>query len=191
MRNFDSQEQQVIRALIRNPRFSDNRISALTGVPVRTVSRKRARLEEQGILTYYTGVEMQAKGTGRFNSQHMIIIKFELGITRSQIIQEICSEPNVANVFSELIRDSYIAETDGHIALVMVLEGESDRDIAENLQGKIIPSLKKNHGQDSIVELRTIRLLDPIRREHNYLSMVNMEKGFLKGEWPDEAIFVG
>ena len=191
MREFDSQEQQVIRALIRNPRFSDNRISALTGVPVRTVSRKRARLEEQGILTYYTGVEMQAKGTGRFNSQHMIIIKFELGITRSQIIQEICSEPNVANVFSELIRDSYIAETDGHIALVMVLEGESDRDIAENLQGKIIPSLKKNHGQDSIVELRTIRLLDPIRREHNYLPMVNMEKGFLKGEWPDEAIFVG
>ena len=191
MRKFDRQEQQVIRALIRNPRFSDNRISALTGVPVRTVSRKRARLEEQGILTYYTGVEMQAKGTGRFNSQHMIIIKFELGITRSQIIQEICSEPNVANVFSELIRDSYIAETDGHIALVMVLEGESDRDIAENLQGKIIPSLKKNHGQDSIVELRTIRLLDPIRREHNYLPMVNMEKGFLKEEWPDEAIFVG
>ena len=191
MREFDSHEQQVIRALIRNPRFSDNRISALTGVPVRTVSRKRARLEEQGILTYYTGVEMQAKGTGRFNSQHMIIIKFELGITRSQIIQEICSEPNVANVFSELIRDSYIAETDGHIALVMVLEGESDRDIAENLQGKIIPSLKKNHGQDSIVELRTIRLLDPIRREHNYLPMVNMEKGFLKEEWPDEAIFVG
>jgi hypothetical protein len=121
----------------------------------------------------------------------MIIIKFELGVTRSQIVQEICNEPNVANVFSELIRDSYMAEADGHIALVMVVEGESDSDVAESLQGKIIPSLKKNHGDSSIVELRTIRLLGSIRREHNYLPMVNMEDGVMRRDWPDEAIFVG
>ena len=165
-----------MRALVRNPRSSDNRISALTGVPVRTVSRKRARLERDGVLTYYTGIETQATGTGRFTTQHMLLIKFKLGITRGQIVQEIRSEPNVANVFSELIRDSYIAEMDGHIALVMVVEGESDSDVADNVQGKIIPSLQKNHGEDSIQELRTIRLLAPIRRLHNYLPMVNMEE---------------
>ena len=191
MKELDQQERRIVRALVRNPRYSDNRISALTGVPVRTVSRKRVRLEKEGVLAYYTGVVMQATGTGRFNAQHMIVIKFELGITRTQIVQEIRSEPNVATVFIELIRDSYIAETDGHIALVMILEGESDRDVAENLQGKIIPSLKKNHGEGSIVELRTMRLLDSVRREHNYVPMVNMESGFLKEEWPDEAIFVG
>ena len=191
MRNLDQQERQIICTLIRNPRYSDNRVSALTGVPVRTVSRKRARLEQEGILSYYTAVEMQAHGTGRFNTQHMITIKFKLGITRSQIIQEIRSEPNVANVFSELIRDSYIAETDGHIALVLVVEGESDSAVVESLQGEIIPSLKKNHGQDSIIELHTIRLLDSIRREHNYLPMVNMERGVLSADWPDEAIFIG
>ena len=191
MRKIDEQERRIIRALIRNPRNSDNKISALTNVPVRTVSRKRARLEHEDILSYYTAVEMQSNGTARFNTQHMIIIKFELGITRSQIVQEICNEPNVANVFSELIRDSYIAETDGHIALVMVVEGESDSDVAESLQGKIIPSLKKNHGESSIVELRTIRLLGSIRREHNYLPMVNMEDGVMRRDWPDEAIFVG
>lgn len=190
MRKLDEQERQIARALIRNPRFSDNKISALTGVPVRTVSRKRGRLEQEGILSYYAAVEMQAKGTARYNTQHMIIIKFKLGVTRSQLVQEIRSEPNVANVFSELIRDSYMAETDGHLALVLVLEGESDSDVAENLQGKIVPSLKKNHGQDSIVELRTIRLLGPIRREHNYLPMVNMQNGVLRDDWPDEAIFV-
>ncbi len=79
---------------------------------------------------------------------------------------------------------------DGHIALVMVVEGESDSDVSENVQGKIIPSLQKNHGEDSIIELRTIRLLDPIRRLHNYLPMVNMAEGFIKKDWPDEAIFV-
>ena len=190
MTTLDKQEQLIMRALIRNPRSSDNRISALTGVPVRTVSRKRARLERDGVLTYYTGIETQATGTGRFTTQHMLLIKFKLGITRGQIVQEIRSEPNVANVFSELIRDSYIAEMDGHIALVMVVEGESDSDVADNVQGKIIPSLQKNHGEDSIQELRTIRLLAPIRRLHNYLPMVNMEEGFIRQSWPDDAIFV-
>jgi DNA-binding Lrp family transcriptional regulator len=130
---LDKQEQQIIRALIRNPRCSDNRISALTGVPVRTVSRTRARLEQEGIIAYYTGVDTQSTGSGRFTTQHMLFIKFKLGITRGQVVEEIRSEPNVANVFSELIRDSYIAEMDGHIALVMIVEGESDSDVAENV----------------------------------------------------------
>jgi DNA-binding Lrp family transcriptional regulator len=189
MRKLDIQDKQIIRALVRNPRCSDNKVSALTGVPVRTVSRKRARLEQEGVLSYSTVVEMQSSGTGRFTTQHMLIIKFKLGITRNQIVQEIRSEPNVVNVFYELIRYSYIAETDGHIALVMIVEGESDSDIVESVQGKIVPSLQKNHGEDSIVELRTLRVLDPIRREHNYLPLVNMEDGFLKKGWPDDAIF--
>jgi hypothetical protein len=71
----------------------------------------------------------------------------------------------------------------------MIVEGESDSDIVESIQGKIVPSLQKNHGEDSIVELRTLRVLDPIRREHNYLPLVNMEDGFLKKDWPDDAIF--
>lgn len=190
MGKFDEQERLILRALIRNPRSSDNKISALTGVPVRTVSRKRGRLEDEGILSYHAAVDMQASGSGRFNTQHMITIKFKLGVTRSQIVEEIRNEPNVANVFSELIRDSYIAETDGHVALVMVVEGESDNDVAENVQGKIIPSLQKNHGEASIVELRSIRLLGSIRRDHNYLPMVNMARGILREGWPDEAIFL-
>ena len=155
------------------------------------MSRKRARLERSGTIKYYTGLDLQAdSSSSSLTTQHMVIIKFKLGITRSQIVQEIRSEPNVADVYSELIRDSYIAEMDGHIALVMVVEGESDSDVAENVQGKIIPSLQKNHGEDSIQELRTIRLLDPIRRLHNYLPMVNMNEGFINEEWPDDAIFV-
>jgi len=191
MRELDQQERQILRALIRNPRYSDNKVATVTGVPVRTVSRKRARLEKEGILSYRAVVEMQPEGTGRFNTQHMVIIKFQLGITHSQIVGEIRSEPNVSTVFSELIRDSNIAEIDGHTAIVMVLEGESDRDIVQNLQGKIIPSLRKNHGEDSIADLRTVRLLDPIRREHNYLPVVNVQDGKLRDDWPEEAIFVG
>ena len=190
MRKFDEQERLILRALIRNPRSSDNKISALTGVPVRTVSRKRGRLEDEGILSYHAAVDMQASGSGRFNTQHMITIKFKLGVTRSQIVEEIRSEPNVANVFTELISYSYIAETDGRVALVMVVEGESDSDVVESVQGKIIPSLQKNHGDDSVVELGSVRLLGSIRRDHNYLPMVNVARGILREDWPDEAIFL-
>lgn len=189
MRDFDDQERAIARALVRNPRASDNRVATTTGVPVRTVRRKRTRMEAEGVLCYYAAVDQRAGDDGR--TTHMIIIKFQLGVTRGQVEEEIRNEPNVASVFSELIRDSYMAEIDGHIALVMILEGESDRDVADNLQGKIIPSLKKNHGEDSIVELRTIRILGQIRREHNYLPMVNMKGAYLAPDWPDEAIYVG
>ena len=188
--DFDDQERQIIRALIQNPRSSDNRVSKMTGVPVRTVSRKRARLEKENILKYYTSVDAKVTDKGQAITQHLLSIKFKLGITRNQILQEIQSEPNVANVFNELIRDSYIAEMDGHISLVVIVEGQSDSDVAENVQGKIIPSLQKNHGNDSIQELRSIRLLDTIRRLHNYLPLVNMKEGFIQEDWPDEAIFV-
>ena len=40
-------------------------------------------------------------------------------------------------------------------------------------------------------ELRTIRLLGTIRREHNYLPLVNMADATLDEDWPNEAIFVG
>jgi len=38
----------------------------------------------------------------------------------------------------------------------MVIEGKHDADIVENVQGKIVPSLRKNHGPDSIEEISTI-----------------------------------
>ena len=192
MRSLDDQERAILRALIRNPRAPDNRIATTTGVPVRTVRRKRTRLESEGLLRYYAAIDRergQANGVG--TTQHMVIIKFRLGVTRAQIEEEIRNEPNVANVFSELIRDSYLAETDGHIALVMIVEGASDSDVADSLQGKILPSLQNNHGEDSIQEVRTMRVLGLIRREHNYLPRVNMADAFLAPDWPDEAIYLG
>ena len=65
MAELDKQERQIICALIRNPRYSDNRISSLTGVPVRTVSRKRARLEQEGRCLLH-GCRYAEHGHGAF-----------------------------------------------------------------------------------------------------------------------------
>jgi len=191
MRTFDEQERAILKALIRNPRRNDNYISRITGVPTPTVRRKRKRLEDDGLLNYFAAIDMQETGTGTFGARHLYIIKFRIGVTVRQIVDEIKSEPNVRSVFTDLIYESHIAETDGHVTLVMIIEGKNDADIIENVQGKIIPSLRKNHGPDSVEEISTLRLLSPIRVFHNYVPMVNMDKGVLRGDWTDDAILVG
>jgi DNA-binding Lrp family transcriptional regulator len=191
MRGLDDQERTILKALIRDPRQSDNHISKITGVPTPTVRRKRNRLESEGLLSYFAALDMQEAGTGTFSARHLYIIKFRIGITVKQIVDEIKSEPNVRSVFTDLIYESHIAEMDGRVALVMIIEGKNEADIIENVQGKIVPSLRKNHGPDSIEEISTLRLLGPIRIFHNYVPLVNMSNGVLRTDWTDEAIFVG
>jgi DNA-binding Lrp family transcriptional regulator len=188
MHAFDDQERAILKALIRDPRQSDNYISKITGVPTPTVRRKRKRLEEEGLISYFTAVDMQEAGTGTFGARHLYIIKFR---TVKQIVDEIKSEPNVRSVFTDLIYESHIAEMDGRVALVMIIEGKNDADIIENVQGKIVPSLRKNHGPESIEEISTLRLLSPIRVFHNYVPLVNMHNGVLRDDWTDDAIFTG
>jgi DNA-binding Lrp family transcriptional regulator len=190
-RQLDEQEKRIIKALIRDPRLSDNQIGKLTGVPTPTVRRKRKRLEAEGLLNYFTSLDMQETGTSTFGARHLYIIKFRIGITLKQIIDEIKNEPNVRSIFTDLIYESHIAEIEGHVALVMIIEGKNDSDIVENVQGKIVPSLRKNHGPDSIEEISTIRLLHSVRIFHNYVPLVNMQDGVLSPDWPKDAIFVG
>ncbi len=44
---------------------------------------------------------------------------------------------------------------------------------------------------DSIESISTMRLLAPVRVMRNYLPLVNMKAGYLVGDWPDEALYVG
>ena len=68
MRDLDEQERLIVRELIRDPRHSDHGIGQATGFNTRTVARKRQKLEEEGILSYFTHVDLSAKGTGYFDA---------------------------------------------------------------------------------------------------------------------------
>lgn len=190
-RLLDEQERLIVRALIRDPRLSDNQIGKLTGVPTPTVRRKRKKLEDEGLLSYYCALDMQERGTGHFSARHLYVIKFRIGITVTQIVEEIKHEPNIRTIFTDLIYESHIAETEGRVALIMIVEGKHATDIVENMHATIIPSLRKNHGPDSIEEVSSIRLLAPIRIFHNYVPLVNMHGGVLRADWPKDAVFVG
>ena len=190
MRILDQQEKAIVRRLIRDPRESDNGVGELTGVNVRTVSRKRQRLEQEGILAYFASVDLSVNGAGQFNARHLYIIKFSVGITYKQLVDDIRMEPS-RTVFTERVYESHIAEIDGKVALLLYVDGDSDVDIVQRMHEEFIPRLLENHGKDSIEEISTIRLLSPVRVMRNYLPLANMRNGLLISEWPDEAIYVG
>ncbi len=191
MRELDEQERLIARALIRDPRESDNGIGETTGVNVRTVSRKRQRMEQEGILSFFTHVDLSSSGTGQFTSRHVYIIKFRLGMTLRKIQDDITREPAVRSIFTEFIFESHIAEIDGKVALLLFVDGENDKDIFITMHEKLIPSLLRNHGENSIEEISTMRILAPNRVLRNYITGVNVKDGYLCKEWPDEAIYVG
>src|SRR5260221_84007 len=156
MRILDEQEKAIVRQLIRDPRESDNGVGEVTGVNVRTVSRKRDRLEQEGILSYYTNLDLSADGAKQYNARHLYIIKFKVGITYNQLIQEIRKDANQQPVFTETIFESQIAEIDGKVALLLFVDGNSDLDIVQRTHEELIPGLLKNHGSDCIESISTM-----------------------------------
>jgi DNA-binding Lrp family transcriptional regulator len=191
MKELDEQERLIVRHLIRDPRESDNGIGEATGVNVRTVGRKRQRLEEAGILSYYTHLDLSSRGTGQFGARHLYIIKFRIGITYKQVLEDIQREPFVRSIFTQIIFESHIAEIDGKLAMLLFIDGANETDIVQTVQEQLIPSLLRNHGENSIEQVNTIRVLAPVRTVRNYIQPVNMQDGYIKKDWPDEAIYVG
>ncbi len=191
MRQLDPQERLIVKQLIRDPRESDNGIGEITGVNVRTVGRKRQRLEQSGIISYLTHLDLSASGTGEFNTRHLYIVKFRNGVTYRQLVEDIQREPYVRSIFSEVIFESHIAEIDGTLAMLLFIDGANDLDIVQTVQEKLIPSLERNHGEGSVEDVSTIRVLSPVRLLRNYIQPVNIVDGFMRTDWPEEAIFVG
>jgi len=175
-RILDAQELKIVRALVRDPRLSDNKLGEQNRIPVRTVSRKRARMEQDQLLRYFTELDMGESGTGHFQCRHMYIIRFEVDVRLSRFLEEINREPKVVTVFTRSVYESHVAEIDGRVALVMIIDGVSDADIVERFQEEILPALKSNHGK--------------VRMLRNYIPDVNMDNGRISDSWHSDAIFV-
>ena len=181
---FDEKEKLIIKALIRDPRMSDNNIGKLTKVPIRTVSRKRKKLEQNNEINYYVAINPKSK------ARHLYLIKFKMGMTKHKLTEEIKKEPKIKSLFTEMVYESHFGEIEGHTAILMTVDGVSDDEISENFNGKILPLMLKNHGENSIIEVTTIRLSDTIRVFHNYLPFMNMKHGKLVSNWQLESIFL-
>ena len=189
-RQLDEQERTIVRALIRNPRASDNAVAKLTGVPVMSVNRKRKRLEEQGLIRYYTELATDNEGLAIFDAMQLYIIKLRAGITKKDYLESFETDSRFRVFNTKFISSSFLGEKDGQLALIIVLHAHNPTMLTEEFNGKIVPYLQARFGPSAIQGIETVPLTTQIRVLHNYLPTLNMQKGILTPEWPNEFIFV-
>ncbi len=189
-RELEDTERTIIRELIKNPRVSDNQIAKNTKVPVMTVNRKRKHLESEGLLRYFTSVDTGEHGTGKYKAKQLYIIKFKLGITRKQFIDEVENDRTTLRFSACYISLSYLGEKDGHLTYMCIMDAETESKLMDEFNGKLIPQLKSKFGDDCVREIITMRITNTLRRHHNYIPSVNMEKGVIKKDWPSEYLFI-
>lgn len=190
MRKLDSQEFYIVKQLVRNPRISDNRISRNTGIPLRTVNRKRKKLEQDGLLSYFAYLHTFTDGLGHFEARCLVTIKLKYGITRGMLQSSFDNEDNVVVFNSKHIFESHIGESNGHAVLVMIIESMRHEDILEILNAETIPNLRKSFGEDAISDIQVIGLTLPMRMLHNYIPGRNVKNGKIIKGWDDKFIYV-
>jgi len=186
---IDQQEHFIIKELIKNPRISDNQISKNTGVPVKTVNRKRKILEKKGLLYYFTYLNNGPHGTSVFTAKQQYIITFKLGITRKQIIEAMKKE-SPTKIELKHIAECSLGERDGHAIIAMTIESRLISDIIEIFNAEIAPKFKRVFGEDAIIKTDVLTLNVPLIMLHNYMPLTNMAYGKIKEGWPDDLIFV-
>jgi DNA-binding Lrp family transcriptional regulator len=187
---LDEQERKIVRELIRDPRSSDNEVSRRSGVPVMTVNRKRKRLEEEGLLRYYVSIDKGEFGLRIFSAKRAYIIKLRIGITRKSYIEVLEEDAKWRMLNSRFISQTWLGESEGHLAMMIILDAPSADQLVEEFNGRIVPFIRDKFGADAIVSVETISLDKLVRIHHNYMPAINMENGKIKKGWPDELIFV-
>jgi len=187
MKKFDDHEKKIIRELIRNPKISDNQIGRKSGIAVKTVNRKRKRIEERGLINYFCSVNHSA--TGELNSSMLVILSLKNGITRAALEDGLLRRHVMAGA-KKHTRHVYLGEDQGKTSIILLLEASEYKELTEVLNARIIPELRMNYGEDCLIDVKTFNLTTTVRRMHNYMPSVNMANGVLKPDWPSEDIFV-
>ena len=189
MRGIDVQEEKILTELIRNPRISDNALAKITKIPVTTVNRKRKQLEQDGVLSYFAYVSENVKNDTS-KVRQLYIIKFKEGITIQSYLDKVKNSMLFRAENARHHVDSYVGEKDGHFALIVSVEAETEAELVEVFHGSIIKGIRARHGDDCIAEIFTTKIIYPIRLHHNYLPLFNMNSGKISDDWKNEWIHI-
>lgn len=172
---LDKQEHEIVRELIHNPRISDNKVSKNTNIPLKTVNRKRKKLESKGYLHFFTFLDTGRNGTGDFTARQMYQITFRPGITRKSFLDHFHSMRNNSLLVKHVL-ESHLGENDGKLVLLLFIESRQESDIIEIFNAEIMPILRNFFGNDSIHDVQTINLTNLLHVLHNYYPEKKKEK---------------
>jgi DNA-binding Lrp family transcriptional regulator len=189
MKPLDEQSKNIVRELVLQPRISDNQISKKTGIPLKTVNRKRKKMEAEGHLRFYTHFDLSPQGTGLFKGRDLYIVTFKEGITKD-IFMSGLARFNPKYTYFKHIRTSYLAEKDGRVVLTFILESHKDTDLIEIFNADIVPDIHSILGKDSIHKIETLRLDHQLNLLHNYIIDETLKKKFPNEEAKRKMTFV-
>lgn len=167
---LDENERKIVEELVKDPRLSDNSVSRLTGIPVKTVNRKRKILEDKGYLHYFAYMDNFA-GTKQFNSRQMFTITFRHGITRHKFLLGLkkAKEKYSSNpLFSKHVLESHLGEQNGRLLLIVVLESFSKNDLIEIFNADIVSMIEEQYGLGAIYKTEVVDLTIHLNLLHNY-----------------------
>lgn len=188
MVGLDKQEALIVKELTNDPRISDNQIARLTGIPVKTVNRKRKLLEEKGLLQYFTYLDTSSEGTGDFSSRKLYMITFKEGITRSGFMSVFPLQKIRNNLSRKHILESHLGEYNGRLVLLIIIESRKESDILEIFNAEIMPVINESFGESSIRHINVVPLTHMLTLLHNYVPKKIMQK--LGIGYDKEQIFV-
>lgn len=189
-RGLDEQEKLIVKELIKDPRISDNQISQNTSIPLKSVNRKRKRLEFEGLINYYTSLDSSEKGTGAFSGRHMYIVKLNHGISRKEVLDFLKLESSKNRHKMKHVHSTFVGRSGANLVLMKLIESRLSSDIIEIYNCDIVPELKNRFGEDAIVSTDVIHIDEVFRLFHNYIPSVNMKDGKISETWNDEFIHV-
>ncbi len=187
MKPLDDFEQRIIKQLVKNPRISDNQISKITKIPVKTVNRKRKKLEEEGVLTYTTIVNYGTVGV--FGTTQLYLVIFKEGVTKKSLVDFLNSIDYNTHLIKH-IDSCFVGEFEGNSTIVFIIQSRLDKDVVEIFNADIVSMINSKFGSQAIKDVKVLRINDLISLNHNYLVTRNMHNGRIKPDWPDDKIFV-
>lgn len=189
-RGLDDQEKLIVRELIKDPRISDNQISTNTNIPLKSVNRKRKRMEFEGLLNYYTALDSSEKGTGAFSGRHLYLVKLNHGISRKDVLDFLKQNSSRSKHKMKHVHSTFVGRSGANLVLVKLIESRLSSDIVEIYNCDIVPELKNRFGEDAIVSTDVIHIDEMFRLFHNYMPGLNMKDGKISENWNDEFIHV-
>ena len=189
-KKITEKEKLILKELIKNPRVSDNQISKTTGIPVKTVNRRRKYLEDNNLVVYSSSINNYEKGTGRFGATCMYSLFFKFGITKEKIKGIITSEIYRRHpaVMKHIMFD-FVGEKEGSVVYTTILVSRASADFIEILNAEIIPFFSGAISHDCIskVEEMTVGFFNKTGH-NNYAWWVF--SGERPKEIPDKEIYI-
>ncbi|MGM5482100.1 MAG: winged helix-turn-helix domain-containing protein [Nanobdellota archaeon] len=188
MAEYDNQDKAIIKELIVNPRLSDNKVSRITGIPVKTVNRKRKRLETNGVLNYFVHVENGPEGTGKFGAKAQFMVIFRQGITRQSFFENL-NRVGFSYLDIKHIKTANVGEYEGRLALILLIESRVQSDLLEVFNSEIFVKLQSMLGHDCVYKVNVVYVHTDLVNLHNYIKGYNISNGKIKEDWPADKIY--